>query len=601
MFTPFLKVFSLLDAREKSRSTWVFALIIVRGIAEVVGIASVAPFIAVASNPALIERNHWMHAAYEFGGFASPRSFMIALCLGSIAILVSSTIIGAAANSAVYTFAKRCNFYLSSTLLSRYLHRPYSWYLNQHTSDLGKTVLHDVDHVVTLIVVPSVNLMSKLVASALMVCLVIVVDPLVALTAAVAFGGMYGLIFYFTRRRLIGLGKQIYSSNEIRFRTAQDCLSGFRDVKVAGLERAYVDRYREEADRFATADLHYKIIADLPKFLMESLAFGGMLTVMLFLLVTRPGGLAAALPVVAVYAFAGYRLLPALQQIYQNIAMIKVGGESMARLHREMTAPYDIPAEDDRASASPRIPLTRDLRLKGVTFRYPGSERAALDRIELSIPVNTTIGFIGTTGAGKTTIVDLVLGLLEPAAGELLVDDRVIGREEIRNWRREVGYVPQQVFLVDDTVAANIAFGVRPENIDHAMVERAARLAELHEFVTTSMPQGYQSRIGDRGVRLSGGQRQRIGIARALYHDPAVLIFDEATSALDNVTERAVMESIEHLAHQKTLLIIAHRLNTIRHCDRIYLLESGQVAAAGSYDELLAQSEKFRQMANVAH
>lgn len=347
MFNPFFKVFSLLDAREKSRGAWVFALIVVRGIAEVVGIASVTPFIAVASNPDLIERNRWLRAAYEWGGFADPRGFMIALCLTSIAILVTSTFIGAAANSAVYTFAKRCNFYLSSTLLSRYLHRPYSWYLNQHTSDLGKTVLHDVDHVVNLIVVPSVNLMSKLVASALMVGLVVLVDPLVAIVAAVAFGGMYGLIFYFTRRRLIGLGKQIYYSNEIRFRTAQDCLSGFRDVKVAGLERAYVDRYKEEADRFTTADLHYKIIADLPKFLMESLAFGGMLGVLLFLLVTRPGGLSAALPIVAVYAFAGYRLLPALQQIYQSIAMLKVGGESLARLHREMTAPYEVPAAID--------------------------------------------------------------------------------------------------------------------------------------------------------------------------------------------------------------------------------------------------------------
>jgi ABC-type multidrug transport system fused ATPase/permease subunit len=599
MFTPFFKVFSLLDARERSRGVWLFALIIVRGMVEVVSIASVTPFIAVASNPALIERNRWLRAAYEAGGFATPRSFMIALCLISIAILVTSTIIGAAANSAVYTFAKRCNFYLSSTLLSRYLHRPYSWYLNQHTSDLGKTVLHDVDHVVNLIVVPSVNLMSKLVASALMVGLVVLVDPLTALTAALAFGGMYGLIFYFSRRRLVALGKQIFYSNEIRFRTAQDCLSGFRDVKVAGLERAYVDRYKEEADRFATADLHYKIIADLPKFLMESLAFGGMLGVLLFLLVTRPGGLAAALPVVAIYAFAGYRLLPALQQIYQSIAMLKVGGESLARLHREMTAPYDVPVADGETPARPRITLTRELRLRAVSYRYPGSERPALDRIDLAIPANTTIGFVGTTGAGKTTIVDLVLGLLEPAEGELLVDDRVIGRESIRDWQREVGYVPQTVFLVDDTVAANIAFGVRSENIDYAMVERAARLAELHEFVTTSMPQGYQSRIGDRGVRLSGGQRQRIGIARALYHDPAVLVFDEATSALDGVTERAVMESIEHLAHQKTLLIIAHRLNTIRHCDRIYLLEKGQVAAMGTFDELLAQSGKFQQMVNA--
>jgi ABC-type multidrug transport system fused ATPase/permease subunit len=430
--------------------------------------------------------------------------------------------------------------------------------------------------------------------------LVIVADPIVAIAAAAGFGGLYGLIFFFTRRRLISLGKEIYESNGVRFRTAQDCLSGFRDVKVGGLERAYLERYQEQANAFAVADLHYKVIADLPKFLMEGVAFGGMLTVLLILLITRPGGLAAALPIVAVYAFAGYRLLPALQQIYQSVAMLKVGAESLGRLHREMTQPIE---QDPGAGAGanlPRVSLARALELRDVVFRYPGAPRPALDHINMRIAANTTVGFVGTTGAGKTTIVDLILGLLEAESGSLVVDDLPITRDLVRGWRRQVGYVPQTVFLVDDTVAANIAFGVRAEDIDHAAVERAARLAELQDFVS-QMPEGFATRIGDRGVRLSGGQRQRIGIARALYHDPAVLIFDEATSALDNVTERAVMESIAHLARKKTLLIIAHRLNTVRHCDAIFMMDGGKVSATGTYEELIERSPKFREIANAAH
>jgi len=600
MFAPFFKIYSLLNDRERRRGAYVLAIIVLRGVAETVGIASVMPFMAVASNPSMIHTNRWLSAAYEMGGFQSARGFMIALCISAILILLVSTIVGATANAAVYRFSRRVNFYLSSTLLDRYLHRPYSWYLNQHTSDLGKTVLHDVDYAVNLVLTPSVNIMSKLVAATLLLVLIIVADPVVAIAAAAGFGGLYGLIFFFTRRRLISLGKEIFESNGVRFRTAQDCLSGFRDVKVGGLERAYLERYQEQADQFAVADLHYKVIADLPKFIMEGVAFGGMLSVLLFLLVTRVGGLAAALPIVAVYAFAGYRLLPALQQIYQSVAMLKVGAESLARLHREMTQPIEQDAEVGDGDDQPRISLAHALELRDVVFRYPGAPRPALDRVTLRVAANTTVGFVGTTGAGKTTIVDLVLGLLEPESGSLVVDDLAITRDRMRGWRRQIGYVPQTVFLVDDTVAANIAFGVRPDEIDHGAVERAARLAEVHDFVS-QMPQGFATRIGDRGVRLSGGQRQRIGIARALYHDPAVLIFDEATSALDNVTERAVMESIAHLARKKTLLIIAHRLNTVRNCDLIFMMDGGRVSATGTFDELIEHSAKFREIANAAH
>ena len=247
------------------------------------------------------------------------------------------------------------------------------------------------------------------------------------------------------------------------------------------------------------------------------------------------------------------------------------------------------------------LPLIDRLELAGVHYAYPGADRDALDGLDLVVRANTTVGIVGGTGAGKTTAVDLILGLLTPDRGALMVDGTPIDKASRRAWQRSIGYVPQQIYLTDESVRANIAFGLPPEAIDDAAVERAARIAELHDFVTESLPQGYHTLVGERGVRLSGGQRQRIGISRALYHDPSVLILDEATSALDNLTERAVMDAVHNLGHAKTILMIAHRLTTVKHCDVIVMLERGRVIATGTYDELLHRSREFRAMASGGH
>ncbi len=243
---------------------------------------------------------------------------------------------------------------------------------------------------------------------------------------------------------------------------------------------------------------------------------------------------------------------------------------------------------------------SRDLELRHIDYSYATAERTALKDVNLKIPARSTIGIVGGTGAGKTTLIDLILGLLSPQEGEILVDGAPITSANLRAWQRSLGYVPQSIYLTDESVAQNIAFGVPREKIDRAAVERAARIAALHDFVLEELPKGYDTIVGERGVRLSGGQRQRIGIARALYTDPSLLIMDEATSALDNITERAVMEAVDNIRHDRTIILIAHRLSTVRGCDTIFLLERGGVAASGTYDELVKGSETFRKMA-VGH
>jgi ABC-type multidrug transport system fused ATPase/permease subunit len=305
------------------------------------------------------------------------------------------------------------------------------------------------------------------------------------------------------------------------------------------------------------------------------------------------------IPTLGIFAFSVLRLLPSLQQVYASLASIRSGTAVLDHIHEDYTPILDQLAPQPAAAATLVAPLalTSALELKGLDYAYSAAGRPAVRGIDIRIPARTTIGIVGGTGAGKTTLIDLILGLLTPQAGEIVVDGVAITEANLRAWQRSLGYVPQSIYLTDDTIARNIAFGVPADRIDMQAVERAARIAALHDFVVQDLPKGYETLVGERGVRLSGGQRQRIGIARALYSDPSLLILDEATSALDNITERVVMEAVQNIRADKTIIIIAHRLTTVRQCDAIFLLEKGQVASVGTYDELVAQNETFRKMA----
>jgi ABC-type multidrug transport system fused ATPase/permease subunit len=282
--------------------------------------------------------------------------------------------------------------------------------------------------------------------------------------------------------------------------------------------------------------------------------------------------------------------------MYASLSTMRYTVAALDKLHADVMALPPEPSVAGRTAPVTSLPVRADITLEHVTYRYPSAPQPALQDLSLRIPARQTVGLVGTTGSGKTTTVDLILGLLEPHAGALCVDGTPITAANRRAWQRSIGYVPQQIYLADDSVAANIAFGVPSDQIDRHAVERAARIANLHEFVTTQMPEGYETAVGERGVRLSGGQRQRIGIARALYHQPQVLILDEATSALDNLTEQAVMEAVYNLGREVTVILIAHRLSTVRAADRIFLLRGGQVAAQGTFEELVATDDAFRAM-----
>jgi ABC-type multidrug transport system fused ATPase/permease subunit len=471
--------------------------------------------------------------------------------------------------------------------------------LHRHSADLGKTILSEVGQVINDVLMPCMEIVAHGIVALFLITLLVVVDPVLAVAVLTVLGGVYFIVYLLVRGYLSRIGADRVASNRERFQIAQEALGGIKEVKIFGREKAFLDRFRGPSLRFARHKVNSHVAGMVPSFALQIVAFGGMLLLILYLLKTT-GDLSRALPLVAVYALAGNRLLPALQMVYQSMTRLRYGMPAMESLRQDL---LNIDENWSKESTPPIEALVprRMISLNSVSFTYPGGHKPALRNICLDFPVETTVGLVGVTGSGKTTAVDLVLGLLYPDQGNLLVDGIAITADTIKKWQKSLGYVPQHIYLADDTIAANIAFGIPPDAIDLGAVERAARIAELHTFVTNELPDGYMTMVGERGVRLSGGQRQRIGIARALYHDPAVIVFDEATSALDNLTEQAVMTAVHNLGGVKTIILIAHRLLTVRKCDIIYILHQGDVVGKGSYEHHLATNEQFCAMAGLAH
>ncbi len=324
------------------------------------------------------------------------------------------------------------------------------------------------------------------------------------------------------------------------------------------------------------------VVQQLPRFILEAIAFGGIMILILFQM-KQTGSFNNALPFISLYAFAGYRLMPALQQIYGTFSKFDFIIPSVNNIHNELVRLKVINSNDNQS----KILFRKKIDLKNIYFNYPNSSRAVLKNINITIPANSTIGLIGATGSGKTTTVDIILGLLEPQKGSLEIDGDIITNNNFRSWQKHIGYVPQFIYLSDSSILSNIAFGVEPNEIDEDAVVKSAKIANLHDFIVDELPDKYQTIVGERGIRLSGGQRQRIGIARALYHNPRVLILDEATNSLDNYTEQAVMEAVNKLGKKMTIILIAHRLNTVKKCDMIYLFDKGEIKDMGSFKELI--------------
>ena len=568
-------------------------MILILAFLDMVGVASIMPFIAVLTNPGIVETNYflkYMFQASSIFGVQNTQEFMFFLGVLLFFILIFTLIFRAIVTYIQLRFIFLMEHSIGRRLVEGYLHQPYSWFLSRHSADLGKSILSESGKIVGRGLSNLMDLIAKSSVTIAIIILLIIIDPKLALIVGLSLSIIYVLIYYSVNKYLKKIGKDSLKNNQLRFTAVSEAFGAVKEIKVGGLEQTYINNFSISSKIFALTQAYVSSIAQIPRFFLESIGFGGVLLIILYSM-SDTGSFNNALPIISVYVFAGYRLLPALQMMYSCFTQITFVGPSIDELNNDLR---NLQSHDEKQSES-ILDFNKTINLKSVDYNYPNSSIKALKNININIPINSTVGLVGATGSGKTTLIDIILGLLEPQNGSLEIDGKLITKFNTKSWQRYIGFVPQDIYLSDDTVAANIAFGIDHKDIDQLAVERASKIASLHEFIIDELPKKYQTTIGERGIRLSGGQRQRIGIARALYHDPKVLIFDEATSALDGTTEKIVMDAINNLRKDITIIIIAHRLSTVKRCDQIYVLERGKLKAQGNFNELIDLDSQFRE------
>lgn len=564
-----------LTVQERWQSLLVLGALVLMALFEVIGLAAIMPFLAVLADPEAVTRQPVLGWLYQAGGFTSRQAFISVLGIAAFVLFFAAACVRSLALWAQNQFLQLRRHTLSARMLAGYLRQPYEFFLGRHSSDLAKNILSEVDTFMDRALLPIGTGIAQALVLLAMVALLLFVDFRVALSATGMLALAYVLIFAGLKRILQRAGHERAEANRLRYRTAAEALGAIKALKLAGREDTYVERYTAGSRIYAERQALHAILTQLPKYIVETLAFGGIIVIVLITLAGQgdDAGIERILPLVGLYAMVGYRALPAIQNVYASFSSLSFARGAVDTIRPELR---QIARGADPVVAARPLPLTRQLELRDVTYRYPGST-AGLQDISFTLRKGESLGIVGHTGAGKSTLADIVLGLLVPQSGEISVDGRPLDAALRQAWQRGLGYVPQDLFMIDASVAENIAFGLPRAEIDLARVEQVARIAQIHEFVIAAMPQGYATRIGEHGVRLSGGQRQRLGIARALYQDPELIVFDEATSALDTATEAEVMAALASLSGIKTVIVITHRTATLANCTRIMHIAQGRL------------------------
>ena len=594
MWNDFKKLWVLLTSEERRRFLGVVGVMFLAAFLQVVGIGSIHPFLQLVSEPESSLQEGILATAYSVGGFTSTQDFMVAAGVAVLLLIVLSNTLILISEYLQTRYFWDVNHSVSMRLLQTYLGKDYDYFLDHNTSEFSKNILREAEQVSRDLLRPTLRMLSRGMTAFLLVGLLFLVDPRASTFILVFIGGGFVLVYLEIKTKLREIGVEYADANEARYQTASEAFGGIKDVKLMGRESFFLDRYEgpsREVSRHLGTNRVYKLA---PKYVIEALAFGGLMLLLISLLVTG-SSVDSLIPLMGLFAFAGYRMMPAFRDLMNGMASFQFNREVLDILHGELKR--ESVSGSYLGSQGSEDPLTFEdtVDLENITFTYPGADDPAIQELSLRVPKNHAIALVGKTGAGKTTLVDLFLGLLAPDTGEVRVDGESVHPHNLRAWQNNLGYVPQSIYLADDTVRNNIAFGLPDEEIEDDRVRAAAKTAHISTFIEEELPEGYDTEVGERGVRLSGGQRQRIGIARAVYENPDVLVLDEATSDIDRKTESNITRAIDELSGEKTIVTIAHRLATVQECDRIYVIEDGEVVDEGTYAELLSGSPAFQE------
>ena len=583
----------LLTQREKRNAALLFVLMAGGAFAEVVGVGAIPAFLAVIVIPERLLENDTVRWAYDTLGIGSPREMVLWAALGLIAVFVAKNLYLTFLAYAKARYSSNRQLTISNRLFRAYLSSPYTFHLQRNTAELLRNTNSEASAISSVILTLFTFGMEGMVLGLIFIALLAALGPVLTLVTFAGFGALTYMFWRATRTKVGEFAKEEQWHRKQSVQAVNQGLGGFKDARVLGREDYFLESYRESTVFKAKAAQYKAFIQATPRLFLETVAILGLLGVTSFFVV-QGRDLDLVVPALALLAVAIVRLMPSFTKIAGSVNSLQWQTRALNVVYKDL-AELDALRARRSGGAGGGLAFERELRLEGLDYQYPGQEGCALRDVTLSVPKSASVGFVGPSGAGKTTVVDVVLGLLDPTAGRVTVDGVDIA-DRMAAWQRKIGYIPQQIFLTDDTVRRNVAFGRDDDEIDDDQVWRSLDAAQLRETIE-ALPEGLDTKVGERGVRLSGGQRQRIGIARALYHEPEVLVMDEATSALDNQTERQFVEALESLQESHTLIVIAHRLSTVRNCDTLFMLDQGRLVAEGTYDELMAESDEFRRMA----
>jgi ABC-type multidrug transport system fused ATPase/permease subunit len=561
----------------RKKLAFVFFLSLAQGIFQVIGVTSIFPFLAIAADPDRIRHSQFGLHFLALLPPMSNRELLITAGIVAIVGLLLSNAVNLLAEYARTRYAHSFGHWLRVRLLRKMASQPYGYFLQRNSGDLLKKVVGDVMNYIDGVLLPLLDSIARGLTAALLLATLFLVQPIIALSATLGFGAFYLIIFRLLARKRREANEGLRTSFAGSYREAQQMLGGIKPIKVHRAEEHFLSRFAGYSAIVAQMFARVPIIANSARYLVEPLAFGGLVLAVV-VLAARGRDFSDILPNLGVMAVAGYRLLPTLQLLYGQVTHLTSMRYSLDEVFEEFAA-----AEQEEKSGNVEISLRKPrpvewqsaITLDAVSFIYPGTDRLVLDRFSVTIQKNMSIGFIGPTGSGKSTLIDLLLGLHRPTSGRVLVDGRPLTPEMIPSWQATIGYVPQEIFLIDDTIARNIALGVPDNEIDDTRLQEVCAIAQILDFIETELRDGFQTTAGERGVRLSGGQRQRLGLARALYHRPSLLLLDEATSALDTATEAKLIEALHSLTGKLTIVMATHRLSSM-----------------GGYDELINLGNK---------
>ena len=595
MRTLLRKLSYLLNKREKRNAAILFALTWLGALLDVVGVGAIPAFVGVISMPERVLKFRAVRTVYDALGISSTKEMVMWAALGLIAIFVVKNLYLTFLTyvSARYNSGRRVS--ISNRLFRAYLRSPYTFHLQRNTAELLRNTNSEAGTVISGVLSPLLSLAQETLTLLFVFALLMAVEPMVTLVVFLVLGSITYVFYRFTRAKIAEYAKESQRQRKLSVQAVNQGLGGFKDARILGREKFFLESYSASTWYQADADRYKAVVSSLPKLFLETIAVAGMLGVSA-LLVAQDRPLESIIPTLTLLGVAIIRLMPSFQKVASNVNSLQWGERAINAVYGDLV---DLDGQEREARARRQtaepVVFEREIRFDGLSYQYPGQEGDALRDVSLSIPKDASVGFVGPSGAGKTTIVDVLLGLLEPTEGQVLVDGTNI-QGALASWQRKIGYIPQSIYLTDDSVRGNVAFGMDADEIDDDQVWAALDAAQLRETVE-ALPKGLDTVVGERGVRLSGGQRQRIGIARALYHNPEVLVMDEATSALDNQTERQFVQALEELQGNHTVIVIAHRLSTVRNCDTLFMLDHGRLVAEGTYDALMATSDDFRRMA----